>query len=461
MKNEILIKIRNKYANVLVFGLGQIGLPIAAVIAEKGFNVLGVDINSELIETISSCKFRTIESKLNNTVSKVVKTGFLKVTSNGSSAVKQADIVVICVPTPIDKDYKPNLSYIYDVCKTISKNMKSGTLIIIESSLPPKCTTSFIVPLLEEKSLLKCGSDFWIAYCPERLTPGKSIKEFNEKTKIVGGYDVDSTEIALEFFNAIIKARIIPTNTTTAEVVKLAENTFRDVNIAYANELALICEELGVDASHVIKLANTHPRVFIHRPGLGVGGPCLPKDPYLLLFPIESKEFESMIITASRLINDNMPLHVMDLVLRGFNDTDKNIRHARIAVLGVTYKPNVNVTKISPSKILIKKLKDIGAIVTVYDPFCREGFGALVEDSIEEAIKNTDCIVIAVAHNEFKHLNLLKIKEIMQSQPIIIDAPRIINGIQAENCGFKYYGVGFLRIKNRSKKTYAYAKKIG
>jgi len=450
MKNEILNKIRNKYAKVVVFGLGQIGLPIATVIAEKGFNVLGVDINSIIIETISSCKVRTIEAELNNRVNTVVKTGFLKTTINGSSAAKEADIVVVCVPTPIVDDNKPNLSYINDVFNTISKNMKSGTLIIIESSLPPKCTNSLIVPLLEEKSFLKCGSDFWLAVCPERLTPGRSLKEFIENTKIIGGYDLQSTEIALEFYSAIINGRIFTTDATTAEVVKLTENTFRDVNIAFANELALICEELGVDASNVIKLANTHPRVFIHRPGLGVGGPCLPKDPYLLLGAIESKEFESKIISASRYINNNMPRHVADLVFRGLNDSNKSIKNARITVLGVAYKPNVDITIYSPSIVLINILKSLGAIVTVYDPYSNEGFDAIIEDTIEGAIKDSDCVIIAVAHKEFQSLNLIQIKEIMRSKPIIIDAPRIVEGIQAENYGFKYYGIGFRRIEEKN-----------
>ena len=447
MKDQILSKIQNKSARVVIFGLGQIGLPIATIIAEKGLYVFGVDINSSIVDAISSGNIKTIEDKLKDRAVRVVKTGFLRPTLEGSSAVKKADIIMICVPTPIGEDKNPDLSHINDVCRTISENLRAGTLIIIESSLPPRCTNSLIVSILEEKSLLKCGFDFWLAYCPERLTPENALEEFVENTKIVGGYDVNSTEIASEFFRAVINGRILTTDATTAEVVKLAENTFRDVNIAFANELALICEELGVDVSNVIKLANTHPRVFIHRPGPGVGGQCLPKDPYLLLFPIKSKEFKSRIIEASRSINDNMPLHIINLVLRGLHDVDKSIKSAHIAVLGVTYKPNVKDTRFSPSEVIINKLKALGTIVTVYDPYCKEGFGAIVEDSIQGAIRNADGVLVAVAHKEFKSLNLLQIKEIMRSQPIIIDAPRIINGIQAENCGFKYYGIGFGRIE--------------
>jgi len=441
-KGEILGKIRGRSARVAVFGLGQIGLPIATVISERGFHVSGVDTNPAVVEAVSSRSTRAFEEQLNERVGRAVEGGFLEATQDGANAVQQADIILVCVPTPIRDNNRPDMGHIFDACSTIADNINPGALVIVESSLPPGYTASTIVPLIEERSGLRCGSDFWLAYCPERLTPGNSLNEFNGNAKVVGGFDGGSTKIASEFFRATIEGPIMETDAATAEVSKVAENSFRDVNIAYANELALICEEVGVDVQEVIRMANTHPRVLIHKPGLGVGGPCLPKDPYLLLHPVSSKGFRSEIIKASRSVNDSMPLHVARLVLKALQGNGKGVEGARIAVLGAAYKPDVGLTESSPSKTLISWLREMGANVKVFDPHCKEGLGAEPTDSLESAVENADCLVVAVAHREFRDLDLVRMKEMMGDRPIIVDAPRIIDRNNAERHGFSYYGVG-------------------
>jgi len=441
MKDIVLGRIRHRTARVAVFGLGRIGLPIATTIAEAGFQVIGVDLNSKIVKAVSKGRVDTTELGLSNLIKQVTKKGLLKATSNGEVPVKESSIIVICVPTPIREDKTPNLSYIEDACETIAHTLNKGKLIIIESTLPPKTTKTFIPPTLKRGSELRCGLDFWLAYCPERLTPGKVLKEFVEDDKIIGGYNTESAEIAAEFFKTFIKGDILTTDATTAEVSKLSENTFRDVNIAFANELALLCEYLGVDVMDVIKLANTHPRVNIHMLGCGVGGPCLPKDPYLLLH--SDKGFDSYVIKKARIMNDEMPKHIVDLVLKGLRDLGKRVLNSKITILGTAYKGNVDDPRLSPSKPIIEKLLDLGAKVVTYDPYCSESFKAEKTRSFVEAVTDSDCIIVATDHTEFKDIDFSKLKKSMNDNPIIVDGRRIVDPVKAKKTGFKYYGVGY------------------
>jgi len=439
-KDVVLSRVRSQNAKVVVFGLGHIGLPNAVIIAGASFQVIGVDTNLKIIEDVSKGRIGISEPKLNYLINQVIQKGLLKATSNGSNAVKDADIIIICVPTPIKEDKTPNLAYIENVCKTVARNLSEGKLIIIESTLPPQTTKTFIGPMLEDGSGLRCGLDFWLAYCPERTAPGKVFTEFVENDRIVGGYNAESSEIAAEFFKTFVKGNIQITEATTAEVVKLAENTFRDINIAFANELALICEEVGVDVSNAITLANTHPRVNIHTPGPGVGGPCLPKDPYLLL---HSSKHPNNIIKTARQINNSMPHHVTELILKAFKNIGKQVKGSKISVLGTAYKGNVDDCKSTPSKPIIQEFLRRGAKVIVYDPLCRENFRAKRAISLQEATEGADCLVIITDHAAFKNLTLSEIKTSMNDQPIIIDGRRIIDARKAEKLGFVYYGIGW------------------
>jgi UDP-N-acetyl-D-mannosaminuronic acid dehydrogenase len=443
MKNNILSKIKSRAANVVVLGLGYVGLSNAAIITKAGFRVVGIDIDTRRTRLISKGRIDTDTPGLMEMIHEASDKGFLKVVSNYDNYLKKADIMIVCVPTPVKEDKKPDLSFIEDVCREIARNLSQGKLVIVESTLPPKTTKNFIASILEKDSGLKCGRDFLLCYCPERINPGETIKQMVLTNKILGGYNVDNAKVAAEFFATFIKGQILITDSTTAELSKVAENTFRDVNIAYANELALICEVNNSDVSEVIKLANTHSSVNIHTPGTGVGGACLPKDPYLLLSNAVSKGFKSKIIINSRFVNDYMPQHTVDLVLKALQKAGKQIEHASIAVLGTSYKANVGDSRQSPSMHIIHKLLSLGANVCAYDPFCEETFGARKASSVRTAVKNTDCIVISTAHQEFKKVDLMKIANLMNSSPIIVDGRRIIKPEQAKRAGIVYYGIGF------------------
>ena len=444
MKEKLIEKIRRRKASIAVIGLGRVGLLTAAMFASAGFRVIGTDINQEIVEMASSGKSHIREPGLSKIIERVVKESKLKATKDTLRAITEADITITCVQTPLLKGKTPDLTYLEKACKSVAKALSKGKLVIIESTVPPGTMKDLVAPLLERESNLECKTDFWLAYCPERMSPGKALDEFIENSRIIGGCDQESAEIARELFKTVKKGEILITDFATAEVTKLAENTFRDVNIAFANELALICEELGVDVMDVIKLANTHPRVSIHKPGCGVGGPCLPKDPYLLLYQSKEKSLQlhTTIIELSRRLNDNMPLHTVELVMDALKSRGKDIYGHKVAILGTAYKSEVSDSKNSPAEKIIEKLMGLGAEVITYDPYLSENFGAKKAVDLYEAVKEADCIIIATDHEQFREMNLSKIKELMREKPVIVDGRRVVNPAEAGSIGFKYYGIG-------------------
>jgi UDP-N-acetyl-D-mannosaminuronic acid dehydrogenase len=442
MQAELVKKIQEKSARIAVVGLGRVGLPIAVVFANSGYRVVGVDNNEDVVEALSKPDFSSKEPDIQELTGELTKTGRLEATTDVAKAVKSTNIVIICVQTPLDKSADPDLSYLKKACATVAKSLSPGKLVIIESTVPPGTTRKVVAPILEKESRLKCGEDFWLVHCPERIAPGRAMQELTENARIVGGFDPRSAKIAANLLTNVTKGPVLITDCTTAEVAKLAENTFRDVNIAFANELALICEHIGVDAVEAIKIANTHPRVNIHSAGCGVGGPCLTKDPYLLLHSM-GKDFSSKIIASSRKMNDEMPEHVVHSLLKILKETGKNIKELKIAVLGVAYKGQVDDATNSPAKPIVHRLMDLGASVEVYDPYCKETFGAKKASSITSAVKGKDCVLIEADHDAFKNLNLSELKSVMRENPIIVDCRRIIDAAKARKHGFLYAGTGY------------------
>ena len=425
-------------------GLGHVGLPMAAMFANAGFYVTGIDIKKEIVESVLTGKSHVKEHGLSELIERQVKNGKLKVSTEMLPVVKEADIVIISVQTPVTKTKEPDMTPLENTCKTVATGLLKGKLVVVVSTLPPGAMRKLVTQRLEKGSALKCGHDFWLAYCPERIAPGKAIQEFMENSRIIGGFNKESAEIATELFKAITKGEIIVADCATVEVAKLAENTFRDINIGFANELALICEELGVDVMEVIRLANTHPRVTIHNPSCGVGGPCIPKDPLLLLHPVRQRGFKSRLISPSRKLNESMPKHTVNLVLEALKKSNKNIKNAKITVLGIAYKGEVEDTRNSPAEEIIHELINLGASVKVYDPYSNEDFGAKKTADVFEAVKNADCLVIVTDHNVFKKLNIPRVKELMNEKPAIVDGRRVINPEEARKQGFTYFGVGFV-----------------
>lgn len=443
MSEKLIEKIRIKKARIAVLGLGHVGLPIAAIFADAGYSVTGTDLKREVVSTISSLKLYTQEPGLDEMIKRVVRAGNLKVIGDNVFATNQSDVTLICVQTPLTQSGEPDLRYLEAASRDVATGLVGGKLVVVVSTVPPGTIKNLVADILQKESGLKCGDDFWLAYCPERLLPGKTIEEFIANVRLVGGFDVESTEIAVELYKSVTRGKILVTDIVNAELAKLAENTFRYVNIAFANELALICEKMGADAIEVTNLANTHPRVNIHRPGPGVGGPCLRKDPQLLLHPVEKRGFSSKLIRPSRELNDYMPDHTVKLLIEALKKADKNVEGSKIVVLGTAYKGEVGDPTNSPAEKIIYKLMDLGARVVVYDPYCKESFGAEAVKDLPRGVDGADCVLVTTDHRIFEKLKLEEIKALMNEKPIVVDGKRIFDPKKTKNLGFTYYGIGY------------------
>ncbi|HIH65095.1 MAG TPA: nucleotide sugar dehydrogenase, partial [Methanothermobacter thermautotrophicus] len=298
---------------IAVFGLGHIGLPTAALLARAGFKVTGIDINPETVEKVNIGRSPVLEPGLDELVAEVVGTGNLGATMDGERAAAESEVMIIVVPTPVNSDNTSDLSAVISAAETISRGLKKGDLVIVESTVPPGACQNVVLPILE-KTGLKVSEDFGLAYTPERALPNNTLHEMQNNARVIGGADPESARRAAELYRRITSGEvIIVDDLMTAEMVKLMENTYRDTNIALANELAVICEALGIDAINAIEAANHHPRVNIHTPGPGVGGHCLSIDPYFIVEMAESKGVPARLIRTAREVNESMPLHVLEI----------------------------------------------------------------------------------------------------------------------------------------------------
>ncbi len=424
--------IENSGATVGVVGLGYIGLPLACIIASRGYKVFGADINPSVVESVNKGKPHIKEKGLEELLKKVK----ISATTDVESVVRAADIVIVVVSTPL-KGNKACMQAVFDVCRKVAENYNKEKLLIVESTLAIE-TSKKIVNMLKEHSLT-VGRDIFYAYVPERAIPSRTIKEIVENDRVIGAFDENSAELAKAFYSKITKGNIYITDPTTAEVVKLVENTFRDVNIALANEIALLCEKLNVDVLKVIELANKHPRVNLHYPGAGVGGYCLPKDPYFLIYKAREYDLELKLIESARKINESMPLHVVEIVENSLKMLKKE--RAKIAVLGVAYKGNTDDTRNSPAKDIIHALKRKYDVFS-HDPRAKSDFQSNFSRNLKEVVKSADCIVIVTDHDEYKKLDLKELKKLVNENCIIVDGRRILNKKEAEKYGFIYFGIG-------------------
>jgi len=442
VSEQLIQKIRTKKAKIAVIGLGHVGLPTAAIFAGEGYSVIGSDVKKEVVDAISSLKLVTHEPGLDELVKKVVKAGKLRAVKDNVLAAKQSDVVLICVQTPLAQGEKPDLRYLESACRDVAKGLVNGKLVVVVSTVPPGTVKNLVADTFEKVSGLRCNRDFKLAYSPERILPGNTLEEFVKNVRLVGGLDSQSAALTTELFKSVAKGQILVTSVANAELAKLAENTFRYVNIAFANELALFCEKMGADIMEVIRLANTHPRVNIHKPGPGVGGPCLTKDPQLLLHPNGRLPFKSKLISCSEELNDFMSQHTVELVVEALKNANKSIRNSCVAVLGVAYKAEVSDTTNSPAQKIIQRLMGLGAEVKVYDPFTDEDFGAKRAKNVKEAVKGADCIIVATDHKMFANLPFKELRALVNKNPAIVDGKRIIDFEKPKQEGFTYYGIG-------------------
>ncbi len=392
---------------ITVVGLGYIGLPTAAVIAKKGLNVLGYDINKKVIESLNKGEIIIEEPGLKELVKEVVKDGYLK----GINSFEKSDVFIIAVPTPIKADKTADISYVEIAVEAIVPFLEKGNIVVLESTSPPGTTEDIVAPILE-KSGLVIGEELFIAHSPERVLPGKIIQELVENDRIIGGINEKSTQLVKEVYEVFVEGEIFTTDSKTAEMTKLMENTYRDVNIALANELAILSENMGINAWEVIKFANKHPRVNLHQPGPGVGGHCIAVDPW---FVIEGQS-EARLIRQAREINDNIPDRVMKKIQSLMNSKD-----GKLTILGLTYKPNVDDTRESPILKLIDKLREnTNFELAIHDPHAKDivKYKDILVDNIEAAVKNSELIVLGVNHLEYKSLDFKKIGGLMKNKQI-------------------------------------------
>ncbi len=415
-----------------IIGLGYVGLPLALEFS-KVFRTVGFDINKERIEQLENNQDKTNES-----TEEELKNSSIFFTSDPKN-IKEADFIIIAVPTPLTSSKKPDLSFVESASKIAGENLKKHTIIVYESTVYPGTTEEICIPILEKYSNLKCGQDFKIGYSPERINPGDKEHTIDKIIKIVSGMDQETTDKIAEVYNKIIKAGIHKAkNIKVAEAAKVIENIQRDLNIALMNELSLIFHKLNIDTKEVLEAAGTKWNFLKFYPGL-VGGHCIPVDPYYLTYKAEQLGYNPKVILAGRSINDYMPKYIADLIIKALNQSDKILKNSKVLLLGLTFKENVKDTRNSRAKDIINELKEYNIDVIAYDP--------LVDDSEKEfnikninlnEINDIDCILLINSHNEFKNITIDRLLEITTENPVLIDIRSFFNKEEAEKKGFIY-----------------------
>lgn len=412
---------------ICIIGLGYIGLPTAAMFATHGHKITGVDVNSRIVDELNQGRIIIEEPYLDIMVQAAVTSGNLVADTKPA----EADVFIIAVPTPITEEKKADMAYVKAATESIVPYLNKGNIVILESTSPVGTVNNLMLPILE-RSGLKIGEELFVAHSPERVLPGRILIELVENNRIVGGINTKSAELVRDLYKTFVKGEIYLTDAATAEMCKLMENTFRDVNIALANELSKICENEGINAWEVIRLCNKHPRVNIHQPGPGVGGHCLAVDPW---FIVERNKELAKIIEFSRKTNDEMPHHVFGRIEAILGNIKKKV----VTILGVTYKPDIDDTRESPILELVELLEHAGYEIRVYDPFVNETKYKI--DNLMDACSDSDMIVLAVNHSQFKDLDFNAIYRLMNNKNIF-DCRNYLHKDKLTEIGFNYYLLG-------------------
>ncbi len=423
------------------------GLPIACLYAEAGAKVIGADMNPKVVERVNKGDSPMDEPGLTALLKKAVRSGKFTATTSTEEAAANSDILFLIVPTMIDRQKRADYSAVEDACVSIGKGLKSGSLVVFESTCGPGATERVVKGTIEKYSGLVAGQGFGLAYSPIRAMGGRALQDMQTYPKLVGAIDKKSLEAACAALSVVVKGELIRVrDIKTAELAKLFETIYRDVNIALANEFALLCEEMGVDYVETMKTANSQPYSHLHATGVGVGGHCLPVYPYLLATEAFAYDSRLRLVLDARKINDFMPRHVAKLASDGLRVCDKSLKRAKVVVLGITYRPNVKETRYSPSLDLINILKKRGAKVTAYDSSYTvsemEAMGLTSEPTLRKAIEKADCAILSVAHDDFKKLDTIELAAHMSKQSLIIDCTGILDPASVEKSGLIYRATG-------------------
>lgn len=416
---------------ICVIGLGYIGLPTAVMFANHGHKVHGVDVNETVVNQIGNKRLHIEEAGLQERLNDAIDSGALTV----STKPEKADVFIIAVPSPILPDKTANFTYIQSAARAITPYLQKGNLVILESTVPPRTVQDVILPEIIQSGLA-IGTELFVSHSPERVIPGRVFEELISNDRIIGGVNEKSAQMTSELYRSFVTGKMHETDDTTAELVKVMENTYRDVNIALANELAKISQTIGVDVWEAIKLANFHPRVNIHQPGPGVGGHCIAVDPWFL---VELNPELAKIIHLARQTNDGMPSYTAKMtadILRA-----KGIDHAKVAAFGLAFKGNIDDVRESPSLDVVAQFKNEDLTVSAYDPHVKENRIEEQTQSEEEALTGASALVILTNHDEFKTMEPGFAKDYMKHR-IIIDTKNCIDRKKWEMAGFDVYVLG-------------------
>jgi UDP-N-acetyl-D-glucosamine dehydrogenase len=400
-------KIIDKTAAIGVIGLGYVGLPLAVEAASSGYKVIGFDLQQKKVAMVNS-GINYIGDIENSLLKKVVNKGLLKATSD-FQFVKMVNIILICVPTPLDNYQQPDISYVKSSTESVGKYMRKGSLVILESTTYPGTTEELLLPILEEKSQLKCEKDFYLAFSPERVDPGNLIYKTKNTPKIVGGIGKDSTEISAALYRNVLESEIYEVSSAKiAEMVKILENTYRNINIGLINEMSIICNKMKINIWEVIEAAKTKPYGFQpFYPGPGLGGHCIPLDPYYLTWKAREYDYHTRLIETSGEINSYMPQYIVERSTKILNRFGKSLKGASILVLGIAYKNDINDYRESPALKIIENFQNEGAKVSFYDPYIKtyrykeKEYNGIV--LTEESLKNSDLVVISTNHKKYDY----------------------------------------------------------
>ena len=433
-------KLVNKKEAIAIVGLGYVGMPIAVAFAKKGLNVIGFDLNKAKIELYKSGVDPTKE--VGNDTIKLTTVQFTACEKD----LQKAKFIIVAVPTPVNTDHTPDLSPVIGASEIVGRNLVKGSIVVYESTVYPGCTEDVCIPILERESGLKCGEDFKIGYSPERINPGDKVHRLENIHKIVSGCDKESLEEIKNVYDLVIEVGTHPvSNMKTAEAVKVVENSQRDINIAFMNELAMVFDKMGIDTNEVVDGMNTKWNALGFRPGL-VGGHCIGVDPYYFTYEAEKLGYHSQIILNGRIVNDNMGKYVADAAVKKMIEAEQAPKNSKVVILGLTFKENCPDTRNSKVNDIIKRLNEYDIKPIVVDPWSSER-DAMHEYAVSltelEDVKDADCVIVAVAHNEFKALSLDDIKNLFKkcpdSEKVLIDVKGLYSVDALNASGMKWW----------------------
>ena len=425
-----------KTATIGVIGLGYVGLPVACAFADAGFQVLGLDLKEKRVRQINQGQnpIAGEEPGLDKLLARAVGSGRLRATTD-YGAIADAQIVLIDVETPVDVNHVPHYMALRAACRSLGPVLADGTLVIVESTVAPGTAEGVVRPLLEECSGLRMNQGFFLGVCPERVMPGKLLRNLQTMSRVCGGSTPEVAEVMVALYRLVVAAELDASNMVTAEMVKTTENAYRDVQIAFANEVALISEAVGADVWEVRELVNKVPSRQMHRPGAGVGGHCIPKDPWLLAHGAGDRA-PVRLIPAARAVNDYMPQHVVRLTLDGLHEAGVDPTDARVAVLGYAYLENSDDTRNSPSELYVDRMRELGIEVVVHDPWVHPYAGDLLG-----RVEGCDVAVLMVAHDIYGEVALSDLANALRTQ-VLVDGRNLFDRERAEQVGLIYRGVG-------------------